>query len=493
MMRIIKMLGCCLVIVYPVPAIAQTSAVPIPAAQTCPIELAGKIDAILDRPNFRLAHWGVLVQTLEADAAKRQTLYDRQGQKLFIPASNAKLLITAAALQKFGTNYRVRTSIYGKPDPLKPNAWQLQVVGRGDPSLKDTDLQTLAQQLNQKGVQTISQLTLDDRYFLGDPVNPNWEWGDLVEGYGAVPTSLMVNFNNLELTLTPTTIGQPLKLSWGAPPHWTVENLTQTVGPNASEFTSITRDIATQTIRIRGQLRSTAKPEILDVAVVDPFKHFADRFQTALNRVGIAVQTIDRTKNPPDKTLLEIASHQSPTILDLVRQTNLDSDNLYAESLLQILGMESKLPRQPDDTATTLGLKTLRQALGTIGVDATTYQTVDASGLARRNWISPLALVQTLQGMTTQPNGRVYRASLPNAGSNGTLENRFRNTPAQGIVQAKTGTLTGAIGISGYITPKNHPPLAFSVLLNQSTDSLSIQRQAIDAVVVELAKLKTCL
>ncbi|MEJ1934968.1 D-alanyl-D-alanine carboxypeptidase, partial [Nostoc sp. NIES-2111] len=123
---------------------------------------------------------------------------------------------------------------------------------------------------------------------------------------------------------------------------------------------------------------------------------------------------------------------------------------------------------------------------------STGYVLADGSGLSRRSLVTPEVLVQTLQGMAKTPAADIYRASLPLAGKSGTLINRLRNTPAEGIVQAKTGTLSGAIALSGYVNSPQYPPLVFSIMVNQSEQPASVLRQAIDEIVVLLAQLRTC-
>lgn len=478
---------------YSVAAAAQT---PQPR-EICPADLPDRINQIIAAEAFDQARWGVLVQTLHRQPDQRQTLVDRDGQKLFIPASTAKLLTTAAALQHLGPRYRIRTSVLGEPSPN--GRWQLQVIGRGDPSLEDAQLQQLAQQLKQRGITQVEQLWLDDRYFGNNQVNPTWEWGDLQSGYGSIAHSLIVNLNYHSLTLTPQQVGQPLKLHWNHPSaiaNWRIENQTHTVGANTAEFVSISRDLSEPILRIRGQLSQGAAPEVIDLATLNPQQVFRDRLVEALTQVGITVEQVEFANTDTDQLPQEVAFVESPTLAELIQQTNRESDNLYAEVLLQTIGATANRNPQvklsAEDNTTTAGLKVLQQTLAQLGIDRRSYQLSDGAGLARMNFVSPAALVQTLQAMLYQPSGIAYRSSLPIASQTGTLTNRFRGTAAAAIVQAKTGTLTGALGLSGYISPHAYEPLAFSILLNQSLEPNATQRTAIDQIVVVLAQLKRC-
>jgi serine-type D-Ala-D-Ala carboxypeptidase/endopeptidase (penicillin-binding protein 4) len=461
-----------------------------PPAPICPADLPDRVNQIIDQPQFTAARWGILVQTLDAAPSQRQTLVEHDRQKFFIPASNAKLLTTAAALLALGPEYRIRTSLFG-------TAQNLELIGHGDPSLTDRQLTQLAQQLKQRSITQIPQLTLNDRYFTNNP-NPDWAWDDLQTDYGAIAHSLSLNLNYHRLSATPQALGQPLKLTWSDPTAiagWTIDNQTQTVAPTQTEFLTATRDLGTQTLIIRGQLRQGGSADTIDLAVLNPTAVFRDRLQTAFAAEKITIHQIRLATTPPPAAP-ELAFVESPPIAKLIYQTNQESDNLYAESLLQTIGTiaQQRHPSQftAEDTTTTAGLKTLAQTLETIGVDRSGHALVDGSGLARRNLITPTALVQTLQGMATQPASNAFQTSLPIAAQSGTLTNRFRGTAAAGIVQAKTGTIAGVAALSGYVQPKNHRPLAFSILLNQSPLPAATNRESIDAIVRLLAQLKTC-
>lgn len=131
------------------PVKAQTQVEPTTATKLiCSTQLGTAVDAVTNRPEFNRMRWGILVQNLFAT----QTLYSRDAQKYFTPASTTKLLTTAAALQQLGANFRFRTSVYSNGDGV------LRVVGRGDPSFSDAQITDLAVQVKQKGIQNVKQL-----------------------------------------------------------------------------------------------------------------------------------------------------------------------------------------------------------------------------------------------------------------------------------------------------------------------------------------------
>ncbi|MGB7894316.1 MAG: D-alanyl-D-alanine carboxypeptidase/D-alanyl-D-alanine-endopeptidase [Microcoleus sp.] len=460
---------------------AQTSAV---AGDICPADLGAQVDAIANRPEFSRSRWGILIQPLSSTT----TLYSRDATKYFIPASNAKLLTTAAALQKLGADFRIKTSVYSGENG------SLYVAGRGDPSIAVAQLKSLAQQLKQRGISQVNQLIGDDSYFQGSAVNPNWEWEDAQAGYGAPINSLIFNQNAIDLLLSPQAIGQPLKVTFAEAKlanQWQLQNNTVTVAQNESEFIEVGREFDRPIIRVGGQLKVGAEPESAYVAVVNPANNFLQYFQQALATEGIPVKqalvaSASRNLNQ------ELATVESPPLAELVRETNRESNNLYAEVLLRLLGkITDKMPVPQENTGES-GLKELKTVLTQLGVNPNSYILADGSGLSRHNLISPEALVQTLRLMANSPAASIYRQSLPIAGESGTLKNRFNITPNRVIMQAKTGTMSGVSALSGYIEVPNYEPLVFSIIVNQSDLSTAKMRSATDEIVLLLNRLRRC-
>ncbi len=461
--------------------VAQTAAV---AGDICPGELGAQVDAIANRAEFSRSRWGILIQPLSSTA----TLYSRDSQKYFIPASNVKLLTTAAALQKLGADFRIKTSVYSGENG------DLYIAGRGDPSIAEAQLKSLAQQLKRRGISQVNQLIGDDSYFQGNAVNPNWEWEDAQAGYGAPINSLIFNQNAIELLLSPQAIGQPLKVTFAEPQlanQWQIQNNSVTVAQNESEFIEVGREFDRSAIRVSGQLKVGAASESAYVAVVNPANNFVQHFQQVLAAEGIPVKQALVASNSRNFNQ-ELAAVESPAMAELVKETNRESNNLYAEVLLRLLGKVTAQMPVPQEDTSEIGLKELKTALTQLGVNPNSYKLADGSGLSRHNLISPEALVQTLRLMANSPAASIYRASLPVAGESGTLKNRINITPNRVILQAKTGTLSGVSALSGYIEVPNYEPLVFSIIVNQSDQSATKVRSATDEIVLLLNRLRRC-
>jgi serine-type D-Ala-D-Ala carboxypeptidase/endopeptidase (penicillin-binding protein 4) len=232
--------------------VAQAQIKVAPATKTkniCPNQLAAAVDEVINRPQYSRVRWGILVQPLY----KGQNLYSRDAQKYFTPASNTKLLTTAAALQQLGANFRIRTSVYQDGNNV------VRVVGRGDPSFSDTQFVALARQLKAKGITQIEKLIADDSYFQGDIVHPSWEWEDVYSDYGAPVNSLIVNQNVFSVKLVPQVVGKPLQVAWidfSEARLWQIINQSVTVEEKQTAFINVTRELSGNVLRIQGQLAS---------------------------------------------------------------------------------------------------------------------------------------------------------------------------------------------------------------------------------------------
>lgn len=455
-----------------------------PVAPVCSKDLAPQIDAIVNRPNFARSRFGVMIQTLRT----RQTLYSRDADRFFIPASNVKILTTVAALRKLSPSYRIRTSIFGTE---LPNGWSVRLVGRGDPSVSDRQLNDLAQQLKKRGIQRISDLVVEDSYFGRTALNPDWAIGDISEIYAVPVNSLIFNENRLGFKLVPQALGQPLKVEWDdliEGSFWRIENRSNTVAAETEESIEIGRDLSQPTLKVSGQLRIGSTPAPYEVAVPNPNERFLRRFVRSLNQAGITIGRSSVSDQATRSTGIEIARIDSQPLSELIKQANQFSDNLYAEVLLRTLGTQNS----SNGTVLEKGISALIVELNRLGIDKTEVELSDGSGLSRQNWITPIALVKILLAISQQPEAQFFRDSLSIAGVSGTLQGRFQDSPAKGITRAKTGTLTGATALSGYIDPPNYESIAFSLIINQAPDVAPIQRSAIDEIVGLLARLRSC-
>jgi len=449
-------------------AIALGLGSPALARAICPAELGTAIERHLQQPQWQSGQWGIAVQVLGTGAV----LYSHQADKLFLVASNVKLTTTAAALAYWGANYRLETVI--SATGRSPQLERLRVQGGFDPSLSDQDLQQIARTLAQQGVQRIQTLEIAGAQKTW--IEPTWALEDLKMGDAAAVTRLSVNQNALEVDALPQQLGQPLTLVWRQPTaarSWQLVNQTRTVATSEPEF--LEAEVGDRQITIRGQLHVGSAAGDIRVPLPQPAPYIQGQIEQALQAAGITVEgttLIEATDHLPEVLL----RHASPPIGELIVPINQNSDNFYAEMLYAALEQARSGYRQEYLD---------QQGLGTVVL-------VDGSGLSRQNWLTPHALTTLLQGVYRRPDYPLWRRSLPLAATSGTLRNRFQGTAAQGRVWAKTGTLRGVVALAGYAAPPHHPPLAFSIVLNQAGTPTPQLRNGLDAIVLELIKLANC-
>lgn len=460
-------------------------------ASVCPDQLDADIQSILNQPSVRSSRWGIAVRTTPTSGEEGDWLYQKNTTQFFVPASNAKIFVTAAALNTLGEDYRIRTSIY-QESTGKQNEIVLRVQGHGDPSLSDQQLQSLVTQLRDRNISQIDHLIIDDSYFPGDWVSPSWEAEDVQAGYGAPANSLILNQNAINITLYPQRVGQPLRLVWENPQEstgWQVQNNTRTVSRSEGEYIYVGRDTTRPILYLDGQLQEGSEPDLSAIAITDPTAYFRDHLRSALTQAGIQVNQIQLETKPNSQVGDEIAFINSAPLIDLITEANQNSTNLYAEALLRLLGV---LDSPQTSSALSAGAQAIPRLLSPLGVDSRGVTLADGSGLSRQNLVTPAAIVATLDGMARSPNADAYRNSFAVAGVSGTLKSRFQNTDVVGQLWGKTGTLRDAVALSGYLHPDHYEAITFSILVNDPALSIASARQAMDDIVLLLNGLQNC-
>lgn len=456
----------------------------------CPAQLQKEVEKVSKSSKLLPSRVGVFVQTNETNP---QILANLDGDRYFIPSSNAKLFITAIALKTLGADYRFATRLMSHNLPntkgeLENGLW---LVGSGDPSFRSTNgLKSLVTQLKNKGVKRINGgiWTLTSRK--GTEVANSWEWSDLQEYYAAIASPFTINENAINWTVSPDTNGNPAIFTWETPElakGWRVENQAITGTTDSKYSLQVVRPYGQKVLIISGVIPEKSEPELGGVAIPNPEANFLDLLRQELATQGITVSqniSTDTSKRLPPTQNLAIA--YSLPLSQLIITTNKDSNNLYAELLLRALG--DRLDENNPEDNLLGGMITVNKYLQSINTPPYTFL-ADGSGLSRRNLTTPRAIVQLLQSVASDQN---FRKSLAVSNVDGTLTNRFKNTSAQGLIQAKTGTLTGAIALSGYANPQNHREVIFSIIINNSNLPSRELQQYIDAIALLLTRLEPC-
>lgn len=200
------------------------------------------------------------------------------------------------------------------------------------------------------------------------------------------------------------------------------------------------------------------------------YSHNADQFFIPASNIKLITTAAALQRLDPQSSI------GNRSLKDWINVTNQRSNNNYADTLLRHIG----------------GAGAAKTLLSPLGINPNDYRLADGSGLSRANKVKPRALVQLLRGMYYSPQRDVFFASLPVAGMSGTLTNRMRQTPAQGHVRAKTGTLRGVRALSGYIDHPQYGVLIFSVLANNPHVTGSSLVSSIDRIVLQASTINNC-
>ncbi|MEM6502226.1 MAG: D-alanyl-D-alanine carboxypeptidase/D-alanyl-D-alanine-endopeptidase [Cyanobacteria bacterium P01_C01_bin.89] len=477
--------------VYTVASTPSGSAPPAPLA--CEAMPQDYLDGLLENPKLQRSHWGVLVQPLTAASDQitppPKPWLSHNAEQFFNPASNAKLLTTAAVLTRLGRYHYVNTALVLEPSSQSPPSLRIHTIG--NPALNQAALDHFADAVKQKGLTAVDTVWVDaeDIGLVREGRISSWEWGDLPFGYGSPASTAIFNNNQLTLTLTGTEPGQAPQMDFSDPiaaQQWVIHNqvITDDNAPAQITFTPGWPNILLLTGTLPpGETNQTA------LAVPNPPQYLGDAFKYTLEQRGISVAQVRISRNAriqPSQGHSVLTSYSSPSSGDLVTTINRFSNNLYAEVLLGWLGIQSIAPnlKLPEERSR----QVLEDALTQLNVEPTSYRVADGSGLSRQNLVTPQALVTVLNGMWRSPETLVFRQSLPIAGETGTLRDRFKDTVLEGRLIAKTGTLTGVSALSGYFPYEDQTWVAFSILVNHSNQPASMLRQAMDDLLVAIAE-----
>jgi D-alanyl-D-alanine carboxypeptidase/D-alanyl-D-alanine-endopeptidase (penicillin-binding protein 4) len=453
-------------------------------------------DSLLNDPLFRSAQWGVLV----VDPATGDTLYSRNAGKLFMPASNQKLITGAIALATLGPDFRFTTRILGAAYPIDGIlTGDLVIVGSGDPfspdSVAGTDAMdafaAIADSLAARGIRDITgRLIRGADIFPDSTLGAGWAWDDLDFGYAAPADELTFNEGYARVTIVGAARpGGQADIS--ITPARTVPRLG-TIDVTTGMRCCVVRSRVEWFVDVRGKhpvvnLRGTVRPLDtlrLDVALRNPAGAWLAALQEALDEKGIRVRGGVEADAVADTTgLTTLATHLSPPLRGILARFEKVSQNQIGELLYKTIARTVTGVGTADSAR-----RAYERQLVAWGADSTGFAIRDGSGLSRHDYLSPETIVRVLDVMRRRPEFEAYYQSLPVAGVDGTLNERLRGTAAERAVRAKTGTLDKARSLSGYVTTADGRMLLFAILVNNQVAPGREVERVMDALVLSLAE-----
>jgi D-alanyl-D-alanine carboxypeptidase/D-alanyl-D-alanine-endopeptidase (penicillin-binding protein 4) len=420
------------------------------------------------------------------DAATGQEIFRHRSDQPMNPASNQKLVTAAAALRYLGPELTIATAILGRVEAGR--VAHLVLRGRGDPSLRASDLAELVDRLVDQGVRAVDQIFVDGSYFDGELLPPAFDQQpNEVAAFRAAVGAITVEKSSYELRVLPgATSGAPAFVRLAGEGYFELDNQITTSEAGAPNIIATQR--ATRDRRMELHLRGTIPLGIRGVGyrrrIEDPVAHAGHLLADALERAGIGgARRVTIASGPSDVALL--ASHESAPLSALLYDVGKHSDNFVAEMILKVLGAE----RRGTPGTSAHGAEVAQELLAEVGVPAGQATILNGSGLFEGNRIAPSHFTRVLAAMFRDASIRdEYLAHLAVGGVDGTLARRLGDLPAPRIVRAKTGTLASVIALSGYVLgPTPGQAYAFSVLANDVGGQHGQARNLADDLVRKLA------
>jgi D-alanyl-D-alanine carboxypeptidase/D-alanyl-D-alanine-endopeptidase (penicillin-binding protein 4) len=457
----------------------------------------------LGAPDLKGTRFGLVVMTMDG-----RVLVSIRPDERFIPASNTKLFTVASAFHRLGD--------VSRPDPSMGAAVRIEpkgdappdivLVGGGDAMLIDADdcerdcLSDLADMVLANGIRRVGSIIGDDRVFPHEPWGPGWNQDDLIYRSGAPASALIVNSNELVLQIARgEKPGDPVRAQWrDDDAYYDIRNEAVTVEGDGDTL-RISMQAGDKALRLHGTLGVEAPPQTIPIAANDPAVVAAYRFRRLLQERGVEVTGEVGARHRPltladePKTRgegassgespagAEIARLLPPPLIDDLRFLNKQSQNLHAEALLRRLGLIEGGGSRSE------GLAIVEKMLDETGANRMEWDLSDGSGMSVYNRVTPRMMTRFLQWTSRQPWAEDFRSTLAVGGVDGTLSRRFRDTPLQGRIFAKSGTLTGTNTLSGFLLSAKGKMLIFSAYANDRPEEVGSATTALDVALRQIA------
>jgi len=427
--------------------------------------LAGDLGAMIGNAT-RTGKWGVLVVSLTTG----DTLFGRNPDMQFLPASTMKLFTSAVALDRFGAEGRFETEVLragaiGSDGVLRGD---LVLRGAGDPTLSgkaldeaaEPPMNALARQIADAGVRHVTGAIVGDASAFEDGRVPNgWRTRYLGASYAARVSALSFNENKVTVLVRPAASHADVSFRPAMSGVPLADDVRIVAGSSGAHVG--VREDSTGRLHISGWIGSKSPERDYQLMVERPELFAAGALRAALIARGVGVDGPVRAATAP-LNATRLTSLSSPTLEKIISQMNGESNNHFAELIFRSAARDVGVAGSAENANTLLRRFLYEKA----DVPPTMVFAADGSGLSTLDRVTPRAMVQLLGYVRKAPWGPVLEQSLPVAGETETLRHRMRYTPAMGNLHAKTGTTNDVASLGGYVTAKNGEQLVFSFIYN---------------------------
>jgi D-alanyl-D-alanine carboxypeptidase/D-alanyl-D-alanine-endopeptidase (penicillin-binding protein 4) len=459
-----------------------------------PAQLAARINAIIDTGAIARGYWGIEVR----DRASGAPLYARNANALFVPASNMKLIVSAAASHYLQPDFRYRTGLYATgPVSNGVLAGDLILRGRGDPTIsaryekaRTTIFEAWSDSLRAHGITRITgRIIADQTYFDEEYVRSDWELYDLNWWYAAPVAPIGFNDNSIDFRVTAGAPGAAAQITWEPKTSdFVFVNRTRTVAAGARYTLDFDRIPGTDTVYAYGEIPVDASVHTESFTTRDPGKYAGTVLRETMERKGIdvgvdAVRVINQPAESPSRDATLLFEHVSAPLPQIIGPILQNSQNWFAEMLVKTIGREVSGAGSWD-----AGLDLERRFLiDNVHIDSAAFRLRDASGLSSSNLITPHLLTELTRYIANNARMKpAYDAMSISAAPTGSLRRRFEDLP--GRVRAKTGSIGNVDSLTGIVDTDSGRQLVFSIVVNNSGQSSTRMKDVIDRIVRVIAK-----
>jgi D-alanyl-D-alanine carboxypeptidase/D-alanyl-D-alanine-endopeptidase (penicillin-binding protein 4) len=437
-------------------------------------DLAERINGIIKQSSLKKVQFSIHI--VKADSGK--TVYKHNANKAMVPASNMKIITTAAALKYLGPNYEFKTAVGLCGDTLV-------VIGSGDPLLGDkvTDakynrepgwiFKDITAALEQNGIKAIKDIIVDSSIFDDERVHPNWPRKELNRWWACEVSGLNFNGNCIDIT-TKTISGKVAVFIKPETKYVEITNKVKAIQKGKSAVGSYRQPGKPNKIIVKGKCKKQTGP--FAVAIERPAAFFGFLLAENLTKAGINTkgQLFEKSVGQ-DCNFKKLTEYRTP-IADCLARCNKDSLQLAAESLLKTIAVRVTPGNKNGSWAA--GQELIRQYLLDLGIEESQFHIDDSSGLSRQNKLSANAITRVLLEVYKGRNWRLYKNSLAAGGIDGTIGKYFKDKKYKGKVFGKTGYIGGAKSLSGICSTAGGDYI-FSILANKTNGRT---RQAINDI-----------
>jgi D-alanyl-D-alanine carboxypeptidase/D-alanyl-D-alanine-endopeptidase (penicillin-binding protein 4) len=430
-----------------------------------------QLQSFLNQPEYRHASVGIQITEVESS----ETVFETNGEKLFVPASVLKLVTSAAALEILGSGYRFQTRL-GYTGNIKNGTLKgdLVIVGGGDPALGSEYfknhyfaphfMETWSRQIKAAGIRRVEgNLVLNTSLFDAEKIPPTWIWEDMGNYYGAGASALTVYDNLFRIVFrSPAKVGIPVKIISIYPKVEGMDFQNEVLSSKVnSDLAFVFGSPLDGTRVIRGTIPRNRKAFTIKASNPFPEKLLAEEFIHFLAREGVFLSGKIVGENVPNAGFKLIYSTESPPLAEIVKVLNYESVNLFAEHLAKQIAAE-KTGIGSRET----GLKIISEFWKNKGLDTRQLFMEDGSGLSHFNAVSPAFLTSVLGYMVKiSENSASFSASLPTTGQ-GTLHHFSSINFPEKTLRAKSGSMKRVRCYAGYIRTNSGKDLAFALMVN---------------------------